>query len=92
MTEHGMVIIGIYCIDKKGKHLVNKGFVIFFNISYFKVILSCRKTLVHYEHSVSQRCSVSLDALSIIYFPIDSELLRPTLIEVNIFFLFSEEN
>lgn len=53
MTEHGMPIIGIYCIDKKGKHLVNKGFAIFFHISYFKVILSCQKTLVHYEHSVS---------------------------------------
>lgn len=29
---------------------------------------------------------MSLDALSIIYFPIDSELPRPTSIEVNIFF------
>lgn len=53
MTEHGMAIIGIYCIDEKGKHLVNKGFVIFFHISYSEVILSCRKTLVHYKHSVS---------------------------------------
>lgn len=53
MTEHGMAIIGIYCIDEKGKHLVNKGFVIVFHISYSKVILSCRKTLVHYKHSVS---------------------------------------
>lgn len=48
-----MAIIGIYCLDKKGKHLVNKGFIIFFHINYFKVILSCWKTLIHYERSVS---------------------------------------